>query len=138
LLLADRPTPLVIFLSSPSFGSAQSAVTIGRALRVRIALLVLLTVAGGGCQNNSAPSGASASSPSQTNLRPVALPDLSAASDTVREQIRERYRLLTQQIDDGRTVSADLANAYGEMGKLFMATQYADAAEPCFSVTFIG
>jgi tetratricopeptide (TPR) repeat protein len=71
-------------------------------------------------------------STSRIELRPVSLPDLSRAAAPVREQLRERYASLTGKIDDRTTPAGTLANEYGEMGKLFMAAEYRDAAEPCF------
>ena len=65
-------------------------------------------------------------------LLPVSLPDLSRAAKPVQDQLRERYASLTPKIEDGATPAAELANEYGETGKLLMAAEYRDAAEPCF------
>lgn len=65
-------------------------------------------------------------------LRPVSVPDLSRMSESVQQQIRDRYSSLTRKIETAGTPAADLANAYGDMGKLFMAAEYYDAAEPCY------
>jgi tetratricopeptide (TPR) repeat protein len=62
------------------------------------------------------------------SLRPVALPDVSRAVPSVQAQLRERHTaLLSLAARD--TPPADLAAEYGEMGRLFMAAQYPDAAE---------
>jgi tetratricopeptide (TPR) repeat protein len=63
---------------------------------------------------------------------PVSLPDLSRAARPVQDQLRERYASLTVKIENGATPAAELANEYGETGKLLMAAEYRDAAEPCF------
>jgi tetratricopeptide (TPR) repeat protein len=68
------------------------------------------------------------SAPDAGDLRPVALPDLSRAVPSVQVQLRERHAaLLSLAARD--TPPADLAASYGEMGMLFMAAQYPDAAE---------
>jgi tetratricopeptide (TPR) repeat protein len=64
------------------------------------------------------------------SIQPVALPDISRAAEPVQKQIRERYQSLQAAIE--RTApSSELATAFGEMGKLFMAAEYHDAAEAC-------
>jgi tetratricopeptide (TPR) repeat protein len=50
----------------------------------------------------------------------------------VQDQLRERHASLTLKIENGATPAAELANEYGETGKLLMAAEYRDAAEPCF------
>ncbi len=62
----------------------------------------------------------------------VALPDLSKATVSVQTQIRDRHSALLRTIDNRSAPPAERASAYGEMGKLFMAAQYQEAAEPCF------
>lgn len=66
--------------------------------------------------------------PQAPALRPVVLPDISNAATSVQEQIRERYRTLHAAIDR-KDPPRDLAVAFGEMGKLFIAAEYYDAAE---------
>lgn len=63
-------------------------------------------------------------------LEVVALPDISSAAEPVQAQIRERYQSLQTAIDR-KDQSRDLATAYGEMGKMFMAAEYYDVAETC-------
>src|SRR5262245_59476559 len=70
---------------------------------------------------------------SATARRPVSLPDLSSASESVQTLIRERYALLKSKIDSAETASGDLATAYGDLGKLLIAAEYLDTAESCFS-----
>jgi tetratricopeptide (TPR) repeat protein len=67
-----------------------------------------------------------------TPLRPVSLPDLSRAAGPVQEQLRARYASLKSKAESGTTPTAVLGNEYGDMGKLLMASEYRDAAEPCF------
>ena len=71
-------------------------------------------------------------STARATLRPVPLPDLSRAAKPVQDQLRERYASLILKIESRATPAVDLANEYGETGKLLMAAEYRDAAEPCF------
>jgi len=66
------------------------------------------------------------------SLRPVALPDIASASPEVQSRLRERHESLTKTINNTGASSSALADAYGEMGKLFLAAEYFDAAEACF------
>lgn len=59
------------------------------------------------------------------------MPDLSHAAVSVQEQIRTTYSSLMRQIERPSTSSTELANAYGEMGKLLMAAEFGQAAESC-------
>lgn len=68
---------------------------------------------------------------SRPPLQPVALPDLSRAAGPVQSQLRERFASLHSKINDASTPAIELGNEFGETGKLFMAAQYRDAAEPC-------
>ena len=71
--------------------------------------------------------------PDGRTLRPVALPDLSTMTESVQKQIRESHAaLLLKSESRARTPSTALADAHGELGKLLMAADYPDAAEPCF------
>lgn len=63
-------------------------------------------------------------------IRPVALPDISRAADSVQTQIRERYERLQGALER-EAPAAELAAEFGETGKLFTAAEYYDAAEIC-------
>jgi tetratricopeptide (TPR) repeat protein len=73
------------------------------------------------------------STSSRPALAPVMLPDLSSASESVQTQVRNRYAELERAIEDRTVSNASLANAYGDMGKLFMAAEYYDAAQSCLA-----
>jgi tetratricopeptide (TPR) repeat protein len=104
-------------------------------LAVRFVFLLLTVLSTAACDRgarNHAPV-TPASSPSIANgRRPVSLPDLSSAPESVQTQIRERYASLQPKIDNVETPAADLATAYGDLGKILVAAEYFDAAEPCF------
>jgi tetratricopeptide (TPR) repeat protein len=51
----------------------------------------------------------------------------------VQDQMREAYALLTKNTENGATPTADVATAYGQMGNLFLAAEYFDAAESCYA-----
>jgi tetratricopeptide (TPR) repeat protein len=61
----------------------------------------------------------------------VSLPDLAGASTAAQQQLRDAYAALTTKIEERGVSDADLGSAYGDMGKLLMAAEYRDAAEPC-------
>jgi tetratricopeptide (TPR) repeat protein len=64
-------------------------------------------------------------------LLPVSVPDLSKMAPSVQKQIRESQAWLSAAMANPHA-PAVLADAYGELGKLLMAADYPDAAEPCF------
>ncbi|MBI4265780.1 MAG: tetratricopeptide repeat protein [Acidobacteria bacterium] len=72
-----------------------------------------------------------ATAPDGRPLLAVALPDLSRMDEAGRTQVRERYESLTQTVTRRDQDVAAVGRAYGEMGSLFMAAEYLDAAEPC-------
>ena len=88
-------------------------------------LLVAGSIACGGAKETATKSNGS-------ELRPVTLPDIASASPEVQSRLRERYESLTRTISDVGGSSSALADAYGEMGKLFLAAEYFDAAESSF------
>jgi tetratricopeptide (TPR) repeat protein len=49
--------------------------------------------------------------------------------ESVRSQMNERYAALTAKIQNPAISQDDLGEAFGEMGKLFLATEYLDSAE---------
>jgi tetratricopeptide (TPR) repeat protein len=65
-------------------------------------------------------------------LKAVSLPDISHASSDVQAQLRARYTALTKTIADTGASPATRADAYGEMGRMFLAAEYFDAAQTCF------
>jgi tetratricopeptide (TPR) repeat protein len=70
--------------------------------------------------------------PGGQSLHEVALPDLAQMTASAAAQLRQQYFVLTQRIENTATPAGELAVAYGEMGKLFMAADYPDGAESCF------
>ena len=62
----------------------------------------------------------------------VALPDVSAMAGPVQERLRDGYDRLTRAKANLGTAPADLANAYGDLGKLLLAAESFADAEPCF------
>jgi tetratricopeptide (TPR) repeat protein len=65
-------------------------------------------------------------------LRPVALPDLSRASDSVARQLRDAHASLTRTLGEPGSTNPERASAYGQMGMLLMAAEYRDEAAECF------
>ena len=65
-------------------------------------------------------------------LQAVSLPDLSKMAASAQSQVRENYKALTLKIENRNTSVAELADAYGQFGKLLMAADLRDGAKPCF------
>lgn len=87
-----------------------------------------------GCAPGSKPGGDAASGPAAVSpSKPtIGLPDLSGATASVQRQIRDAHAKLTAALATSDPPAAALANAYGELGRLLMAADYADAAESSF------
>jgi tetratricopeptide (TPR) repeat protein len=62
----------------------------------------------------------------------VSLPDLSGADRDAQQQMRDAHALLTARTADGTVAAMDLSAAFGDLGRLLMAAEFNDAAEPCF------
>jgi tetratricopeptide (TPR) repeat protein len=62
----------------------------------------------------------------------VSLPDISGAAQPVQQQLRDAYAEMQQKVANAAAPATERAVAYGEMGKLFLATEFLDSAETCF------
>jgi tetratricopeptide (TPR) repeat protein len=93
--------------------------------RCLVALLATVSIACGGADPKPAPGGRPA-------LQAVPLPEIASASPDVQARLRERHAALTRAIEDSASSATALADAFGEMGKLFLAAEYFDAARTCF------
>ena len=76
--------------------------------------------------------GASSGDRAPAAVQPVALPDISRADEAVQAQLREQHAKMTAAVAQPGAPAADRAAAYGEMGKLLIATEFYAAAERCF------
>ena len=65
-------------------------------------------------------------------LQPLSMPDMSGAAESVQAQLRERYEVLLT-VDRRGAADIELADAYGDLGKLLVAAEYLDAAATCFA-----
>jgi len=84
-------------------------------------------------QPREASSGISAPAASAAStLAPVTLPDLSALAESVRDQFRERYERLTRALSAENAAKTELASAYGDLGRLLMASRFNDEAALCY------
>ena len=100
-------------------------------------LVSVLALLASGCAGEKAalpPAAADAAMASleSATMPPVVLPDLSSISASARNQLRDAYASLLTTKDAAVTTDSDRARAYGELGKLLMATGYRDSAEACF------
>jgi tetratricopeptide (TPR) repeat protein len=65
-------------------------------------------------------------------LLPVQLPDLSGLPPSVQTQLRDAHESVVVKLPQPGLSPAAVADAFGELGKLFMATQFGDEAERAF------
>ena len=65
-------------------------------------------------------------------LRPVALPPVAGMSESVAEQMQDRYAAVEREGARAPGHDAEYARAYGELGKVLLGAAYLDAAEPAF------
>ncbi len=65
-------------------------------------------------------------------LPPVALPDVSRLHASVQQQLRDAHASLTTAGARTAVSPPERADAFGELGMLFMATQFGAEAERCF------
>ena len=73
-----------------------------------------------------------APSPEARAPRPeVSMPDISGAAPAVQSQLREVHAAMQQKVAAASS-AGELAAAYGDMGRLFLATEFLDSAETCF------
>jgi tetratricopeptide (TPR) repeat protein len=94
-------------------------------VKVGICVLACFIVACGGAQDASREA-------ARPVLQPVRLPVMASAAEPVQKQIRERDASLRAALDRPNAAPADLADAFGDLGKLLIAAEYYDAAETCF------
>jgi tetratricopeptide (TPR) repeat protein len=96
------------------------------------AAMVIATMAAG-CTERPADSAISAADnmASRPPLLPIFLPPMTGADGAARRQIQGAYDTVTAGAADRTLSPRVLGLRYGEMGKLFMAAELHDAAEPC-------
>jgi tetratricopeptide (TPR) repeat protein len=107
------------------------------AFRVWHCAFLLAAVLACGCSSksetiSSTSSSAAMTPPDRRTLRPISLPDLLRVGPSVARQLRDGHASLTATMQNSGTTDVDLGTAYGEMGRLLLAAEYRDAAEPCF------
>jgi len=93
--------------------------------------LVAVLITAAACQQKE--KGAAPAPVQSAALQPVVLPDISSAEPSVQKQLREQYATTTRVVAQASAPAADRASAYGDMGKLLVATEFYDAAERCFA-----
>jgi tetratricopeptide (TPR) repeat protein len=89
----------------------------------RALLVIAAVIACGACRSISFGWG--------EELRPVPLPDLARSDASVQAQVREQHANVSRKQESGAS-NAELGPAYGELGMLFHAAEYFDAALPAY------
>ena len=110
---------------------------VGRSFAV-LSVMILVTVSCGSAEEKetvpvSAPdtTDSVAVAPAPEGLKPVRLPDLSVMTESVQDQIRQRYSALVSKIDNSSATRSALGDSYGELGMILMAADQHDVAEVC-------
>ena len=93
---------------------------------IGVVLLASLACASIGCRADRQGTGGG-----RPILQVVSLPDLSRAAVPVQERIRTRFGSLQAVLGRADAPPAELANAFGEMAKLFIAAEFFDHAQAC-------
>jgi tetratricopeptide (TPR) repeat protein len=96
---------------------------------LRVTVCLAITALAGACSNAPSPTGAPARGTAAPSLQAVALPDLAAADEGVREQAKAAYATLLQAMQSGAGDN-ELGNAYGRLAMFLHAAEYFDAALP--------
>ena len=97
-----------------------------------LAALALVAAACGGAGPPATTGGQEDGAEAGVRLEPVALPDLSRVSDSVRDQVRTRWGAVERLQAGGATPPASAAEIYGALGMVLMAAQFPNAAIPAF------
>lgn len=93
-----------------------------------VALVTVIAIATAG----EARGGARQAKPGAPMLVPVTLPDITGLDLSVQQQLREAHASLMAQLARAGASSGERADAYGEMGMLFMAARFSGEAEHCY------
>ena len=97
--------------------------------RVVVGIACVLAIACGRHNEEHGRAGAAGAPPHDM----VALPDISRAAPEVQAQLRTQHAAMTAAVSQATTPAAERAAAYGDMGKLFVATELYEAADRCFA-----
>ena len=100
--------------------------------RATVLLAAILAVSCGR-HEGSHESGGSPAAVGAVALHPIPLPDISRAASDVQTQLRERHAAMMRVVGQASASAAERAAAFGEMGKLFIATELYDSAERSLS-----
>src|SRR5688500_8685193 len=95
---------------------------------IGIVLVATLACASSGCRADRREAAGG-----RPTLQVVSLPDLSRAAAPVQERIRTRFSSLQAVLGRSDAPPAELANAFGEMAKLFIAAEFFDHAQACLA-----
>jgi tetratricopeptide (TPR) repeat protein len=95
---------------------------VGRAVTVLVITGALSAAACGAPDPSAAP----------TAMPPVVLPDVSQLAAPVQRQLRDHFAALTRTLAKPGATATERADAYGELGRLLLATKLGRAAEASF------
>lgn len=98
--------------------------------------IAVMACALGGCGSrqteSSAVSRTSRPDAPRDELQPVVLPDLSRLAEPVRRQLQDQYASFAGKLASPATPQTEMADAYGDLGRLLLAARLGSPAETCF------
>jgi len=92
-------------------------------------IVIAACVSAAACNRAHEPSSEAATAAA---LAPVSLPDLSALAESVGRQLRERHERLIKILATENAARTEQAAAYGDLGRLLMASRFNDEAALCY------
>lgn len=104
----------------------------GRSWLAIVSVLAMLAAAcGSSNERSTSPTAGAASSVNRSALKPVSLPDLSRSDSALRERLQAAYSSLQMTRERSDAPDAEVASAYGELGRLLMSAEFLSEAETC-------
>ena len=100
--------------------------------RGRAVVFAAAAVLAVGCRAAEHHSPAASPAAATPAVAPVTLPDISGVAVSVQGQLREQHAKMTSVVAQPEAPPGARAAAYGDMGRLFIATEFYAAAERCF------
>jgi len=102
-------------------------------MRQALAVCLGACLAAAACGRSETPapeSGRTDTGTASDRLREVPVPDLTGAEPALQERVRARYASLTAARENPDLSDVELANAYGEVGRLLIAAEFLGDAAP--------
>ena len=101
--------------------------------RPAVGVALALCALGASCGSRVDQPASSLSAPGATDrLLPCVLPDVSSLSDSVRQQLNDRYQAFVLKTTNPALSHDARAESYGELGELLLGARFSGEAESCY------